>query len=105
MTQSVFAFLGPFCPAGVCCNESGCVPSVRVNERWTLTLCNNLCLASGMMSVVIQIKVHLHFNTHNIHMSHHCVSVCCPSFSCGHPDETRVLSEEILDSQQTGTHA
>lgn len=31
------------------------------------------------------------------------VCVCRPSFSCGHPDETGVLSEEILDSQQTGT--
>lgn len=58
--------------------------------------------ASGITLCITEITVH--FTTHRTHDLLLSLPDCF-SYSCGHPDETGVLSEEILDSKQTGTNA
>lgn len=95
----------------------GCLcacPCVVVGQRCCLCV-NNLLLAYRMTCVVTQLSYeitvqHLHIHTESPRRAHTSPVVmsqwlCCLCSSCGHPDEAGVLSKEILDCKQTGTHA
>lgn len=54
----------------------------------------------------VYIKILLCQRDNFVYNRDHMTCCClCVSYSCGHPDETGVFSEEILDGKPTGTNA